>query len=110
MPTNRYGDNIERPAADWFTANAAPTGQGDRYTAAASILKTALGHDPSQDQINQWANGPLSIADMQQAIYNSDEAKAYSAKQTTKGDTAAKSGANLSDPRARLKSGSSRGR
>jgi hypothetical protein len=45
----------------------------------------------------------LSIADMQQAIYNSDEAKAYSAKQTTKGNTAAKAGANLTDPRARLK-------
>lgn len=87
-----YADSVDH-GGDWFDQNTpAASGRGDRYTATASILKTALGRDPNAGEVESWANGPLDIAGIQQAIYASDEAKAYGAQQTAKGDEAAKTG------------------
>lgn len=64
-------------------------GTTGRAAAIAQIYRTALGR---QDQAItndpgywQWVNGSIPLADIQQMIYNSQEAKDYGTKRTTSG-------------------------
>jgi hypothetical protein len=86
------------------TGYPAKGGQGDRYSAVAQMYRTALGREATPAEINAWANGPYDIDRIQQEIYQSAEAKAYGAKQSAKGDAAAKTGTpTKADALARLR-------
>lgn len=69
-----------------YSSTDQPTTSPDSISRAqlvAQLYQTALGRPAAQAEIDQWANGPLTVAQIQQGIYNSDEAKAYSTKQST---------------------------
>lgn len=82
-------DPIGGGATDWWTENAPPPpatgGSESLYDAVAQLYRTALGREGTAAEIHQWADGktPGDLAGIQQAIYNSDEAKAYSTRQST---------------------------
>jgi hypothetical protein len=79
-----------------------PAGGGttDRRGAVAQFYRTALGREGSPQEIDAWANGGLDLAAIQRAIYASDEALAYSKRQTN-GATTPTPGGSSADPFAR---------
>lgn len=78
-----YQPSVGQPKA------STPADASGRATAIAQMYKTALGRDASPDEIASWANGGMDMTAIQQAIYDSPEAKTYGAAQTAKGNAAA---------------------
>jgi len=85
------GNDPNAGGGDWWTQNApdpnaypAQGGTTSLYGAVAQLYRTALGREGTDAEIHQWADGrrPDELAGIQQAIYASDEAKAYSARAT----------------------------
>lgn len=76
---NPFDSTPQQPAASAYPAQGGST---DRSGAIAQFYRTALGREGSQQEIAAWANGGMDLGAIQQAIYGSDEAKAYGSKQT----------------------------
>lgn len=82
------------PPATTPPSSGYPSGGGttDRASAIAQIFRTATGRDARPDELAAYVNGSQDLAAIQQAIYNSDEAKAYSTKQTAGATTSTPAG------------------
>lgn len=79
QPQPTFGVSNPEPPQPKPTVPTTSAPSGDARTSAISdFYRQALGREPDQGGLQGWVNGGLSLAQVQQAIYGSPEAIAYS--------------------------------